>query len=171
MGISSHSLPQQIFPTQGSNPGLLLCRQILYCLSHQGSPPQCMHSPKRDFNLHTHFFQWNPKSWPTGTPTAIIRPLSCSYALKSQNLSHFYIHNILLSCCLGLLNPSVLTPISMGQAQDLRQLSLLRRKCQSPCLRIHPQHASLPTPCSFSPQRVEAVVGDREGCDTLPACC
>ena len=27
-----------IFPTQGSNLGLLHCRQILYCLSHQGSP-------------------------------------------------------------------------------------------------------------------------------------
>ena len=24
-------------PTQGSNPGLLHCRQILYCLSHQGN--------------------------------------------------------------------------------------------------------------------------------------
>ena len=28
----------EIFPTQGSNPGLLHCRQILYHLSHQGSP-------------------------------------------------------------------------------------------------------------------------------------
>ena len=27
-----------IFPTQGLNPGLLHCRQILYYLSHQGSP-------------------------------------------------------------------------------------------------------------------------------------
>ena len=27
-----------IFPTQGSNPGLLHCRQILYRLRHQGSP-------------------------------------------------------------------------------------------------------------------------------------
>ena len=26
------------FPTQGSNPGLPHCRQILYQLSHQGSP-------------------------------------------------------------------------------------------------------------------------------------
>ena len=26
------------FPTQGSNPGLPHCRQILYCLSYQGSP-------------------------------------------------------------------------------------------------------------------------------------
>ena len=27
-----------IFPSQGSNLGLLHCRQILYCLSHEGSP-------------------------------------------------------------------------------------------------------------------------------------
>ena len=33
-----HSLLQGIFPTQGSNPGLLHCRQILYQLSYQGSP-------------------------------------------------------------------------------------------------------------------------------------
>ena len=37
-GLSSHSLLQGIFPTQGLNPGLLHCRQILYHLSHQGSP-------------------------------------------------------------------------------------------------------------------------------------
>ena len=30
----------KIFPTQGSNPGLLHCRQILYILSHLGSPGQ-----------------------------------------------------------------------------------------------------------------------------------
>ena len=35
-GVGSHSLLQGIFPTQGSNPGLLHCRQILYHLSHQG---------------------------------------------------------------------------------------------------------------------------------------
>ena len=29
-GVCSHSLPQGVFPTQGSNPGLLHCRQILY---------------------------------------------------------------------------------------------------------------------------------------------
>ena len=34
----SHSLLQGIFPTQAVNPGLLHCRKILYCLSHQGSP-------------------------------------------------------------------------------------------------------------------------------------
>ena len=37
-GVGSLSLLQGIFPTQGSNPGLLHCRRILYQLSHQGSP-------------------------------------------------------------------------------------------------------------------------------------
>ena len=36
-GVSSLSLFQGIFPTQGSNPGLLHCRWILYQLSYQGS--------------------------------------------------------------------------------------------------------------------------------------
>ena len=37
-GVGSLSLLQGIFPTQGSNPDLLHCRQILYQLSQQGSP-------------------------------------------------------------------------------------------------------------------------------------
>ena len=36
-GVGSLSLLQGIFPTQGSNPGLLHCRQIFYQLSHKGS--------------------------------------------------------------------------------------------------------------------------------------
>ena len=35
-GVKSLSLLQGIFPTQGSNPGLPHCRQILYQLSHKG---------------------------------------------------------------------------------------------------------------------------------------
>ena len=37
-GVGSLSLLQGIFLTQGVNLGLLHCRRILYCLSHQGSP-------------------------------------------------------------------------------------------------------------------------------------
>ena len=36
-GVDCHFLLQGIFPTQGSNPGLPHCRQMLYRLSHQGS--------------------------------------------------------------------------------------------------------------------------------------
>ena len=37
IGVDCHSFLQGIFLTQGLNTGLLHCRQILYCLSHQGS--------------------------------------------------------------------------------------------------------------------------------------
>ena len=37
-GVGCHFLLQGIFQIQGSNLGLLHCRQILYHLSHQGSP-------------------------------------------------------------------------------------------------------------------------------------
>ena len=36
--VGCHSLLQRIFLTEGSNPGLLHCRQILYPLSHDRSP-------------------------------------------------------------------------------------------------------------------------------------
>ena len=36
--VDCHSLLQKIFLTQGLNPGLLHCKQILYYLSYQGSP-------------------------------------------------------------------------------------------------------------------------------------
>ena len=35
--VGCHSLHQGIFPTQGQNPSLLHCRQILYRLSHKGN--------------------------------------------------------------------------------------------------------------------------------------
>ena len=36
-GVGCHSLLQEIFPTQGLNPGPLHCRQTMCHLSHQGS--------------------------------------------------------------------------------------------------------------------------------------
>ena len=38
IGVGSLSILQGIFPTQGSNPGLLHCGWILYQLSHTGIP-------------------------------------------------------------------------------------------------------------------------------------
>ena len=35
-GVGYHFLLQGFFPTQGSNPSLLHCRQMIYRLSHQG---------------------------------------------------------------------------------------------------------------------------------------
>ena len=46
-GVDCHALLQGIFPTQGSNAGLLHCRQILYHLCHRRNPlyQQSLHFP------------------------------------------------------------------------------------------------------------------------------
>ena len=58
-GVSSHFLLQGIFSTQGSNPCLLNCRQILYLLSHQGSPTLdlliCKDSISRYGDIHRYW--------------------------------------------------------------------------------------------------------------------
>ena len=43
--VGCHAFLQGIFPTQGSNPGLLCCRRILFHLSHQRSPFPSMWTP------------------------------------------------------------------------------------------------------------------------------
>ena len=45
-GVGCHALLQGIFPTQGSSPGLLHCRQILHCLSQLQSDPEINGSDK-----------------------------------------------------------------------------------------------------------------------------
>ena len=51
-GVGSHSLPQGIFLTQGLNPDLLHCGQILYYLSHQGSPYDSPNTLQLELNLN-----------------------------------------------------------------------------------------------------------------------
>ena len=48
-GVGSLSLLQGNFPTQELNQGLLHCRQILYQLSYQGSPPYLVFRTKYFF--------------------------------------------------------------------------------------------------------------------------
>ena len=63
MGIQS--LLKEIFLTQGLNLGLLYCKQILYCLSHQGlgwGSPKCYPaSIKKEFKFLKE--SWVPKIW------------------------------------------------------------------------------------------------------------
>ena len=87
-GVGCHSLLQGIFPTQGSNPGLLHYRQILYQRDHKGSPystiymyiyissgfpgsisdkkPSCQYSrlKRRGFDLWIGKIPWNRKWQP-----------------------------------------------------------------------------------------------------------
>ena len=64
-GVGSLSLLQGIFPTQGSNPGSPHCRQILYQLSHKGSPEDIMLSEIRQSQKDKHCsipLPWDPWS-------------------------------------------------------------------------------------------------------------
>ena len=58
-GAGSLFLPQGIFPTQGSNPGLRHVRQILYQVNHKGSPQLKINkfNYKRKFLCRIH--TWN----------------------------------------------------------------------------------------------------------------
>ena len=47
-GVGFHAILQGIFPTQGSNPCLPYCKQILYHLSHQGSPVEYYSANKKN---------------------------------------------------------------------------------------------------------------------------
>ena len=51
-GVSGHFLLQGVSPTQESNPGLLHRRQVLYHLSHQGSPELELCLPSQGGRLH-----------------------------------------------------------------------------------------------------------------------
>ena len=50
--MGCHSLLQGIFLTQGLNTGLSYCRQILYHLSHQGSPKNVIGDPTDNVNIN-----------------------------------------------------------------------------------------------------------------------
>ena len=58
-GVGCRSLLQGIFPTQGSNPGLLHCRQILYGLKQNGSPFLQRKTPQI-FSINSAFYPVSP---------------------------------------------------------------------------------------------------------------
>ena len=94
-GVGSHSLLQGIFPTQWLNPGLLHCRQVFYCLSHQGSLIVLMYhylliilllvaiwvpsffTPTNYYN-HLFFFLWSNKC-------AFLSFISFGWSSRSRN--------------------------------------------------------------------------------------
>ena len=91
-GVGCHALLHGIFPTQGSNPGLPHCRQILYQLSHQGSPRILEY----------------PIPWPGDLPNPGIEPLSP--ALQADSLPQLSYHVSLCSeARLNTLNLDLMT--------------------------------------------------------------
>ena len=89
-GVGSHSLLQEIFPTQGLNPVLLHCRQILYHLISPGKL-QRSHLPVRELNPGLTCDRWGYPylhSWLRWSSSLgfykWIAPCNCHYS-NSQN--------------------------------------------------------------------------------------
>ena len=89
-GVGCHFLLQGIFPTQGSNPGLLHCRQILYHPSYQGSP-EITYLFKKVIKPNTlHFVMpvtWSRSSWVILGYNSVGSP-SLALDLSSSSLGH-----------------------------------------------------------------------------------
>ena len=71
--MGCHFLLQEIFMTQGLNPGLPRCRQTLYCLSHEGSGDHPMTNPPAipadSFSdKQPECDNFSPAPWPPLTP-------------------------------------------------------------------------------------------------------
>ena len=89
-GVDSLSLLQQIFPTQGSNPGLLHCGQILYQLSQreaqeywQGQPiPSPADLPDPGIKLRS------PALQADSLPTELSGKLERESIRKKHNMTH-----------------------------------------------------------------------------------
>ena len=90
-GLGCYFLLQGIFPTQGLNPGLPHCTQILYQLNQQGSP--------RILEWVAYFFS-SGSSWPrkqTGSPALQVDSLPADLPGKPWYPIIFISYNVLSS--------------------------------------------------------------------------
>ena len=99
-GILQAPFSRVIFPTQESNPGLLHCRQILHCLSYQGSPSKIFSSVQFS-SLVVSNSSWPHESQharpPCPSPTPGVYPDSRPSSQWCQQSSHLILcHPLLL---------------------------------------------------------------------------
>ena len=97
-GVGCQALLQGIFPIQGSNPGLLHCRQILYHLNHREATMEVISLYCRLYQLfasHTSELFWSQKS--SNTLMAFLSVSLCAFFSHQ----HVPVHQG-LSCPSGL---------------------------------------------------------------------
>ena len=113
-GVVYHALLQGIFLTQGSNPYLLYCRQILYPLSHLGSPHIGLYLP---FSCHISLVSFS------------LGKLFCSFLVFMtmtilNNVGHLF--------CRMLFNLGLLSEVSSGLDSGYTRLAEVM--CPFQCL-------------------------------------
>ena len=111
------SLLQGIFPTQGSNPGLPHCRQILYQLSHKGSPESF--SSVQSLS-HVQLFV---------TPWTAACQASLSITNSRSLLKLMFIKSVMPSNHLILCRPLLLLPSVFPSIRVFSKESVLHIRC------------------------------------------
>ena len=155
--MDSLSLLQGIFPTQGSNPGLQHCWQILYGLRHHTNPANALQDPCtwRSILLQCSDLSAAPgisQAPPTSKPW---HPQTCDTSCLDDPL-----HTLPKGLCLDLISseaPSLTTPIfpthfyflckTVCEGREMDEPRLLGGSCsggsQGPiCLGQEPPHPS-----------------------------
>ena len=91
IGVGCHSLFQRIFPTQGSNLGLLHCRQILYRLNHQGNIPSWLYEYWEFPHSNHSAIQGNTYTLPVLSPFLRWQAVLLIYKLSTINPPYSWI--------------------------------------------------------------------------------
>ena len=121
---------QGIFQTQGLNPGLLHCRQILHHLSHQG---------KKDPSVQFSRSVVSDSLWPHGLFVVCQTSLSITNSqslLKLMSIESVMPSNHLILCHPFLLLPSIFSSIRVSSNKEGRpsvQISSVDQSCLTFC--------------------------------------
>ena len=167
-GVGCHFLLQRVFLTQGSNPGLECCKQILYHLSYQGSPL----APQPESNPH-------PQPWKAVLTTGPPGKSQWRRRLEGHQLSRkLYINRYCSSPQWPLKTASLLQPPEKhGGAEPSVQHCHLPSKClqHPPGTHFRAAHAgdgaAVPKPQSINPEAFQVTRNGSElfSSPSLPA--
>ena len=105
--MGRHSLLQGIFPAQGLNPSLPHCRQILYLLSHLGSPREILYPTNLPSPAVSTY-------WPSGVHLHLYLYQCFIATILIHILIIYYLDNY--HCLLNDLSASNLTPFFSFQS-------------------------------------------------------
>ena len=122
-GVGSLSLLQGLFPTQGSNPGLPHCRQILYQPSHKGSPLE----KQTNKQTNTKLWGWHHDA-------------HCLLTMTTRNVIQTRNSTINLTAVVPVLHPTWDFEgclVSCVFANTIKQLTQFWHYLQRDCIRSH----------------------------------
>ena len=98
-GVGCHFLLHGIFSTQGSNSGLLHCRQILYHLSYMGSPKASLKGNPGSPKMFSGHFRWEPEKKSADQGIQQFHVLDLTSTSQAKQLKADPVYSQIISIC------------------------------------------------------------------------